>query len=258
MGGLMSVTGWPDDVAGAGPLRVGAPLIDIITGLYAANAITAALLRRGEEGGGAHVDLALLDVQLAVLSHQALSYLATGTNPQRWGNSSPTVSPYDAFPTADGHIIVTAGNDGQFRRFCKALGLLHLGSDPRFASNALRVANRAALIPPLRAVLVADTSAYWLAQLDAAGVPAGRINRMSDVLADPQIRHRRMQRGLPHPTFGRVPTIACPVRLDDEAQVAESAPPGLGKHTREVLQSWLSDTPGAIDELLRLGVAAQT
>jgi crotonobetainyl-CoA:carnitine CoA-transferase CaiB-like acyl-CoA transferase len=258
MGGLMSVTGWPDDAPGAGPLRVGAPLIDIMTGLYAANAISAALLRRAQTGIGAHIDLALLDVQLAVLSHQALSYLATGEDPQRWGNSSPTVSPYDAFPTADGHIIVTAGNDGQFHRFCDALGVPQVAADPRFANNALRLLNRAALMPPLCLALSQDISANWIAKLDAAGVPAGPINRMSQVLADPQIQHRQMQRSLPHPTFGSVPTIACPVRLDDEAQIADSAPPGLGKHTTEVLQSWLSESPSGIDRLLRPSVATQT
>jgi crotonobetainyl-CoA:carnitine CoA-transferase CaiB-like acyl-CoA transferase len=257
MGGLMSVTGWPGDVAGGEPMRTGAPLVDIMTGLYAANAVTAALHRRTTTGDGCHVDMALLDVQLAVLSHQALSYLATGEDPQRHGNSSPTVAPYDAFRTADGHVIVTAGNDGQFRRLCKALDLPDLAADPRFASNAKRVANRDALNGPLRAAFALESSAVWAERLATAGVPAGPINRMSEALADPQVLHRQLQRGLVHAGLGEVPTIACPIRYDDESMTSDSAPPSLGQHTRDVLRSWLMKTQVQVDDLLETGVAAQ-
>jgi crotonobetainyl-CoA:carnitine CoA-transferase CaiB-like acyl-CoA transferase len=258
MGGLMSVTGWPDGAPGGGPMRAGAPLVDIMTGLYACNGIIAALHNRTTTGIGCELDLALLDVQLAALSHQALSYIATGRNPERWGNSSPTVSPYDAFPTADGHIIITAGNDGQFRRLCKALGSPELADDPRFASNAQRVANREALMPALSGRLEQQSSEAWLARFDAAGVPAGPINQMSDVLENPQIRHRGLQTTLPHAAFGQAPTIAGPIRVNDERVLSERAPPVLGEHTRELLETWLSKSPADINELLRRGVAAQS
>lgn len=258
IGGLMSVTGWPDGEPGAGPMRVGAPLVDIMSGLYAANAILAAIHSRAATGEGCEIDLALLDVQLATLSHQALTYLATGSDPERCGNSSATVSPYDAIPTADGHVIVTAGNDGQFRRLCKAIGLPTLSSDPRFASNGLRVANRAALMAALGERFERETSATWIERLDAADVPAGRINRMSEVLDDPQVRHRGLNSELPHPAFGRVPTIGAPLRIDGEPVISTHAPPRLGEHTRELLQSWLAMENNEINDLLARGVAAQT
>jgi crotonobetainyl-CoA:carnitine CoA-transferase CaiB-like acyl-CoA transferase len=258
VGGLMSITGWPDGAPGGGPMRVGAPLVDIMTGLYACNAVIAALHERTVTGVGCVIDLALLDVQLATLSHQALSYLATGENPQRWGNSSPTVAPYDAFATADGHMIITAGNDGQFQRLCQCIGLPALAAEPRFASNAQRVANRAALLPILSERLRQDGTKAWLAILEAAGVAAGPINEMSEVLQDPHVRHRGMQATLPHASLGETPTISAPIRVEDRAVLAERGPPVLGEHTRELLASWLSKTPSQIDQLLREGVAAQT
>ncbi len=239
MGGLMSVTGQPDGEPGAGPQKVGVALTDIMTGLYATIAVQAALAERETSGLGQHIDLALLDVQIACLANQASNYLAGGLVPRRMGNAHPNIVPYQAFPTADGDIILAVGNDGQFAKFCAVAGHPEWSSDARFASNAQRVANRAVLVPLLRQATVMRTSADWIAALEAAGVPCGPINRIDEVFADPQVVARGLHIELPHPLAGTVPLVANPIRLSGSPVAYQRPPPLLGEHTAEVLAQWL-------------------
>jgi len=239
MGGLMSVTGAPDDEVGGGPMKVGVAMTDLMTGLYASSAILAALHERSRTNVGRDIDLALLDVQVAALANQALSYLATGVNPERLGNAVPAIVPYEAFPTADGHMIVAAGNDGQFQRFCAALGLPFLAMDPRFRTNDARVTNRRSLIPMLTEALRERPTHEWLATFEKAGVPVGPINTLSDVFNDEQVVARALKVDLPHSSLGRVPGVACPIRFDGRPLEYRSGPPTLGEHTQAVLFEWL-------------------
>ncbi|MBA4330297.1 MAG: CoA transferase [Polaromonas sp.] len=239
MGGLMSVTGQPDGEPGAGPQKVGVALTDIMTGLYATIAVQAALAERAKSGLGQHIDLALLDVQIACLANQASNYLAGGLVPRRMGNAHPNIVPYQAFPTADGDIILAVGNDGQFAKFCVVAGHPEWSSDERFASNAQRVANRAVLVPLLRQATVMRSSADWITALEAAGVPCGPINRIDEVFADPQVIARGLQISLPHTLAGQVPLVANPIRLSGSPVAYRRPPPLLGEHTQEVLAQWL-------------------
>ncbi len=239
MGGLMSVTGQPDGEPGAGPQKVGVALTDIMTGLYATIAVQAALAERQNSGLGQHIDLALLDVQIACLANQASNYLAGGLVPRRMGNAHPNIVPYQAFPTADGDIILAVGNDGQFAKFCAVAGQPQWSTDPRFASNSQRVANRAVLVPLLRQATVMRTSADWIAALEATGVPCGPINRIDEVFADPQVIARGLKIDLPHPLAGKVPLVANPIRLSGSPVAYQRPPPLLGEHTDEVLAQWL-------------------
>ncbi|RMX06547.1 CoA transferase [Corticibacter populi] len=235
LGGLMSLTGRPDGEDGAGPMKVGVALTDILTGLYASNAVLAALAWREQSGQGQYIDMALLDVQVACLANQALGYLATGQNPPRLGNAHPSIVPYQDFPTADGHMILAIGNDGQFQRFCQEAGQPELASDARFATNAQRVQHRAALIALLRGLTVQRSTAEWIAALEAKAVPCGPINRLSEVFADPQVRARGVQLAMPHPTAGQVPQVASPIRLSATPVENRLPPPLLGQHTDEIL-----------------------
>jgi crotonobetainyl-CoA:carnitine CoA-transferase CaiB-like acyl-CoA transferase len=239
MGGLMSVTGQPDGEPGAGPQKVGVALTDIMTGLYATIAVQAALAERDKSGLGQHIDLALLDVQVACLANQASNYLAGGLVPRRMGNAHPNIVPYQSLPTADGDIILAVGNDSQFAKFCVVAGRPEWSGDERFASNAQRVANRAVLVPLLRQATVMRTSADWIAALEAAGVPCGPVNRIDEVFADPQVIARGLQIKLPHPLAGSVPLVANPIRLSGSPVVYQRPPPLLGQHTDEVLAQWL-------------------
>lgn len=239
MGGLMSVTGQPDGEAGAGPQKVGVALTDIMTGLYATIAVQAALAERARSGLGQHIDLALLDVQIACLANQASNYLAGGLVPRRMGNAHPNIVPYQAFPTADGDIILAVGNDGQFAKFCAVASHPEWSTDPRFSSNAQRVANRAVLVPLLRQATVMRTSADWIDALEAAGVPCGPINHIDQVFADPQVIARGMKIDLPHTLAGSVPLVANPIRLSGSPVAYQRPPPLLGEHTQEVLAQWL-------------------
>jgi crotonobetainyl-CoA:carnitine CoA-transferase CaiB-like acyl-CoA transferase len=247
MGGLMSVTGAPDHEAGGGPMKVGVALTDIMTGLYATSAILAALHERSRTNIGRSIDLALLDVQVASLANQALSYLATGVNPERLGNAVPAIVPYEAFATADGYLIVAAGNDAQFQRLCQALELPSLATDPRFASNDARVTHRCALIPLLANSLRARSTKTWLAILEQAGVPVGPINTLSDVFENEQVIARGLRLDLPHSRLGKVPSVACPIRFDGRALPSPCGPPALGEHTQAVLAEWLGLNRIAID-----------
>tara|TARA_R110002033_G_scaffold87974_2_gene138073 strand:- start:2029 stop:3231 length:1203 start_codon:yes stop_codon:yes gene_type:complete len=241
MGGLMSVTGKAAGEEGAGPVKVGVALTDILTGLYASNAVLAALAERERSGQGQYIDLALLDVQVACLGNQALNYLTTGVPPQRLGNAHPNIVPYQDFPTADGDFILTVGNDGQFRRFCEVAGHPEWASDARFASNAQRVAHRAELIPLIRQATVFRTTAEWIIALERAGVPCGPINDLAQVFADEQIKARGVQITLPHALSGEVALVANPIRLSRTPVEYRTAPPMLGEHSAEVLADWLEN-----------------
>jgi crotonobetainyl-CoA:carnitine CoA-transferase CaiB-like acyl-CoA transferase len=223
-GGLMSVTGYPDE-----PMKVGVALCDVLTGMYATVAVLAALRHAERTGEGQHIDMALLDVQVASLANQAMIYLVTGENPPRLGNAHPNIVPYQSFATADGHVIVAVGNDAQYRRFCEVLGRPDLGTEPRYATNALRVEHRGELVPELAELMRQQPSAVWLDRLVAVGVPCGPINHLDAVFADPQVRARGLRLDLPHATAGRAPGVASP-------PVQERAPPILGQHTDEVLR----------------------
>ena len=236
LGGLMSLTGRPEGEDGAGPVKVGVALTDILTGLYSTTAILAALAHRDQGGEGQHIDMALLDVQVACLANQAMNYLTTGVAPRRLGNAHPNIVPYQDFPTADGDFILTVGNDSQFRKFAEVAGQPHWADDPRFLTNKLRVANRAELIPLIRQATVFKTTAQWVAELERAGVPCGPINDLAQVFADPQVVARGLAVTMPHGLAGSVPQVASPIRLSETPVEYRMAPPTLGEHTSSVLQ----------------------
>ena len=239
MGGLMSITGQPDGEPGGGPVKAGVALTDITTGLYAAIAVLAAVNHRHQTGQGQHIDMALLDVQVATLANQAMNFLTSGTAPGRMGNAHPNIVPYQTFPAADGDIILTIGNDDQFARFCDAAGRPEWASDERYASNAARVANRDTLIPALRQTTVMKTTAEWLRLLEDAGVPGGPVNTIEQVFQDPQVQHRGLRIDLSHPLTQSVPLVGSPLRLSGSPVRYQAAPPLLGEHTAEVLTGLL-------------------
>ena len=254
LGGLMSLTGRPEGDEGAGPVKVGVALTDILTGLYSTVAILAALAHRQHDGGGQHIDMALLDVQVASLANQAMNYLTTGVAPQRLGNAHPNIVPYQDFPTADGDFILTVGNDSQFRKFAEVAGRPEWVDDPRFATNKLRVANRSELVPLIRQATVFKTTAQWVAQLEAVGVPCGPINDLAQVFADPQVQARGLAMQLPHALAGLVPQVASPIRLSKTPVEYRNAPPLLGEHTRQVLEQVLGLKAATVEALRRSGV----
>ncbi|MBD9483475.1 CoA transferase [Pseudomonas sp. PDM14] len=254
LGGLMSLTGKPDDEAGGGPVKVGVALTDILTGLYATVAVLAALAHREKTGEGQHIDMALLDVQVACLANQAMNYLTTGTSPRRLGNAHPNIVPYQDFPTADGDLILTVGNDSQFRKFCEVAGRAEWGSDPRFASNSQRVAHRGELIPLIRQVTVFRTTAEWVVLLEQAGVPCGPVNDLAQVFADPQVVARGLRVDLPHPLAGSTPQVASPLRLSASPVQYRNAPPLLGEHSDAILQRLLGLDVAEIAALRDAGV----
>lgn len=239
LGGLMSVTGRADGEQGAGPVKVGVALTDVLTGLYASNAILAALAERERSGLGQYIDLALLDVQVACLANQALNYLSTGQAPSRLGNAHPNIVPYQDFPTADGDLILTVGNDNQFRKFCVAAGHPEWADDSRFSTNAARVAHRTELVPLIRQVTVFRTTAEWVALLEQAGVPCGPVNDLAAVFADPQVQARGLQLRMPHPQSGHVDLVANPIRFSRTPVTYRRPPPLLDQHADEVLADWL-------------------
>jgi crotonobetainyl-CoA:carnitine CoA-transferase CaiB-like acyl-CoA transferase len=233
MGGLMSLTGEADGA----PQKVGVPIVDLMTGMYATVAILAALARRNETGQGETIDLAMLDVQAAFLANQAMNWIIGNRVPHRAGNRHPNIQPQDVFPAKDGHIVLAVGNDGQFVKLCEAIGRAEWATDPRFIRNADRVRHNAELTPLLAERFRAFTRAELTALLDAAGVPCGPINTVPEVFADPQIVHRQMLRDLPHPLAGTVKQVVSPMRFQDSPLTFESPPPLLGQHTAEVLGS---------------------
>ncbi len=254
MGGLMSVTGRGDDQPGAGPMKVGVALTDIMTGLYASTAILAALQARHSTGEGQHIDLALLDVQVAGLANQGMNYLYSGQLPQRMGNAHPNTVPYQDFPTADGHMILAIGNDGQFAKFCAAAERAEWASDERFATNAARVTHRQALIPMIQAVTRTRNTSAWVSLLENLGVPCGPIHTVDQVYQDPQVRARDMTFEMQHPTAGPIPLVASPIRMSETPVAYRHAPPMLGQHTREVLSEVLGMTEDNLNDLKQQGV----
>ncbi|MCW5623859.1 MAG: CoA transferase, partial [Burkholderiales bacterium] len=253
MGGLMSITGHADGEAGAGPVKVGVAMTDIMTGMYAATSILAALEARNVTGIGQHIDLALLDVQVACLANQAMNHLY-GKPPQRMGNAHPNTVPYQDFPTADGHMILTIGNDRQFAAFCRAAGCEAWIDDPRFATNTARVENRTTLVAALRAVTVRRGTRDWIALLEQAGVPCGPINTIADVFDDPHVQARGTRIEMQHPVAGAIPLVASPIRLSETPVQYRSAPPQLGQHTHDVLANALGLSNEAIEALRGRGV----
>ena len=254
LGGLMSLTGRSDEEEGAGPMKVGVALTDILTGLYASVGVLAALNHREQTGIGQHVDLALLDVQVACLANQAMNYLTTGVPPKRLGNAHPNIVPYQDFPTADGDIILAVGNDSQFRKFCEVAGCTELADDVRFASNKARVANREVLVPMLRQTTVFKTTGEWISLLEQAGVPCGPINNLAQVFEDAQVKARGLRLDLPHALGCLAPQVASPIRLSQTPVEYRNAPPLLGQHTEQVLQSLLGMSLERIGELRSAGV----
>ena len=248
--GLMSVTGQPDGEPGAGPVKAGVAVSDILTGLYATVGILAALASRQRTGVGQHIDISLLDVQVACMANQAASYLASGKIPKRLGNGHPTVVPYEDFPTADASMILAIGNDAQFRKFCEVSGRAELATDARFATNAARVEHRTDLIPLMRRITVERTCAEWQTLLSPAGVPCGPINDLAAVFADPHVITRKMRLKLPHQS-GQVDSVANPIRLSETPIQYRYGPPVLGEHTDEVLRERLKLSEPEIAELRR-------
>jgi crotonobetainyl-CoA:carnitine CoA-transferase CaiB-like acyl-CoA transferase len=239
MSGLMSVTGEPDTVAGGGPMRVGVPVIDIFTGMYASIAICAALARRSESGKGQQLDIALFDSSLALLANQGMTYLATGESPGRIGNAHPSIVPYQVFRTSDGALILACGNDNLFAKYCKVAGRSELATDPRFAKNAERVKNRETLVAILAGLMANRSTAQWVRSLEQVGVPCGPINTIEQALAEPQAAARGMKIRLRHPLAGEVPLIASPMKFSATPVRHEAAPPVLGQHTDEILEGLL-------------------
>ncbi len=244
MSGMMSITGNPADTPGGGPLRVGVALTDLFTGVYACSAILAAIEVRHRTGQGQYIDMALLDVGMAILANQAAGFLNTGKVPQRQGNSHPSLVPYQSLGTLDGAMLLAVGNDGQFARFCDAAGHPQWAQDPRFATNTLRVANREALIPQIEAVTRTQTTAQWVALLEHKAVPCGPINDVGQAFADAQVQARGLKVNQPvalaasaHAAIESIASVASPLRLVDTPPVLRNAPPALGEHTDAVLES---------------------
>jgi len=237
MGGMMSVTGEPDEAPGGGPQRAGVPVADIITGMYASIAICAAIANRAETGKGQHLDLALLDSQIALLSYQNTNYFATGKPPKRIGNLHPNIVPYQPFKTSDGSVILACGNDNLFRKFCEVAGCVQLTEDPRFATNGKRVENRVEVTRLLQGIFSTRTTRDWVEALEAAGVPNGPINDLAQVFEEPQVKARNIRIELDHPVAGKMPLVASPMRFSATPIEHKTAPPTLGQHTDEVLRA---------------------
>ncbi|MCW7541051.1 CoA transferase [Aquabacterium sp. A7-Y] len=252
--GMMSITGHPDAAPGGGPMRVGVAVTDLFTGVYAATAILAAVEARHSSGRGQHIDMALLDVGMAMLANQASAWLNTGSVPQRQGNSHPSIVPYQDFPTRDGSMLLAVGNDGQFARFCAAAGVPQWSADPRYATNTQRVAHREELVANIAEITRTRSTAEWVALLEDRAVPCGPINDIAQAFADPQVRARGLQAELPHPRFGRVAGVASPLRLSETPPQLRRAPPDLGQDTEEVLSSLLGCDAARIAELRSKGV----
>ena len=249
MGGMMSVTGEPDGAPGGGPQRAGVPIADIITGMYASIAICAALASRAETGQGQHLDLALLDSQIALLAYQNTNYFSTGKPPRRIGNLHPNIVPYQPFRSSDGEVIVACGNDNLFRKFCDAAGRPELAKDPRFVTNGKRVENRAEMTRLIQEFFGKRTTSEWLALLESAGVPNGPINNIAQVFEEPQVMARGVKIELDHAAAGKLPLVASPMRFSETPLDYRLAPPLLGQHTDEVLRGLLGKSDAEIEKL---------
>jgi crotonobetainyl-CoA:carnitine CoA-transferase CaiB-like acyl-CoA transferase len=239
LGGLMSVTGEADDRPGGGPQKAGVAVVDLFTGMYATQAILAALFHRERTGQGQYIDVALLDVQVATMANMNANFLVSGKPPKRWGNAHPNLVPYQTFKAADQWIIIAVGNDEQFRRLCEAGGQAHLAEDPRFIRMPDRIRNREVLIPMLADMVAPHTGQHWIDTLEKAGVPCGPINDLAQVFDNPQVQARDMRIAIEREDAGPVPLVRNPVRFSQTPTVARRAPPRLGEHTEEVLREVL-------------------
>ena len=260
MSGMMSITGNPDGTPGGGPLRVGVALTDLFTGVYACSAILAAIEVRHRTGQGQFIDMALLDVGMAILANQAAGFLNTGKVPQRQGNSHPSLVPYQSVATLDGAMLLAIGNDGQFARFCDAAGQPQWAQDPRYATNSLRVANRDTLIPQIEAITATQTTAQWVALLENKAVPCGPINALNEAFADEQVIARGLKVNQPvapvnnqYQAIQSIASVASPLRMSDTPPVLHRPPPALGEHTDAVLADLGLDAK-AITRLREQGV----
>ena len=254
IGGLMSITGERDDLPGGGPQKVGVAVSDLMTGMYATVSVLAAVAEREKSGLGQHIDMALLDTQVAMTANMSMNFLASGKPPGRAGNAHPNIVPYQTFATADGHIILAVGNDNQFTKLCAVASRPELATDARFATNPARVKHRDVLIPLLEQAFATKPMAFWSEQLEAVGVPCGPINNLQQVYDDPQVRSRGMRIELPHPTAGSVPLVGSPIKLSRTPVEYRSAPPTLGEHTEEVLMALLGYSAERVAALKAGGV----
>jgi len=254
MGGLMSITGEAEGTEGAGPQKVGVAMADIVTGLYCASAIQAALIHRDRSGEGQYIDMALLDCQVAVLANQAMMYLAAGEVPNRMGNAHPNIVPYQVFATRDAHLILAVGNDGQFKRLCDLLGRPELAEDERFATNRARVAHRSEIINILAKIIRQKSTDEWVPLIESQGIPCGRINRIDQALDEAQVKHRNMRTQVVHQGLGEIDILASPIRMSETPTRVDRAPPMLGEHTEEVLEKLLEYSAGDISALRRSGI----
>ena len=245
-GGLMSLTGAADGE----PMKVGVAVVDVMTGLYSANAILAALLAKTHTGKGQHIDIALLDVQVATLANQGMNYLATGQNPERFGNGHPNIVPYQTFATQDGSLILAVGNDLQFKKFCQAAQCHELASNTLFKTNQQRVENRAALIPILASIIAKHSTDYWVATLEAIAVPCGPVNTLAQVFNHPQVQHRNMVRQLPDENGELINTIASPINLSETPLQYKHAAPNIGQHSEQILTQFLQYNEEQVATLL--------
>lgn len=254
IGGLMSVTGEPDGAPGAGPQKVGVAATDLMTGMYAATAILAALRHAERTGRGQQIDLALLDTQVAWLANQASNYLVGGLVPDRQGTAHPNIVPYQVMPAADGYFMLAVGNDAQFARFCEVIGEAQLAVDPRYATNRARVAHRAELVPHLQQRLRTRPAAEWLAALEAAVVPANPVNRIDQVFDDPQVQARGLRIDVPHAAGGTVAMVRNPLKFSATPLQYTQAAPLLGQHTTQVLGEVLAMGEAQLQRLRGQGV----
>ena len=253
MGGFMSITGEKDGEPGAGPQKAGIPIIDIMTGMYASIAVCAALTHRAETGIGQHLDLALLDTQVAILANQGANFLATGVAPGRLGNAHPNIVPYQPFKTSDGDVIVACGNDNLFGKLCEVMNRSDLPKDARFASNAKRVENRNVLVPILQAEFMQRNTHDWAEALEAAGVANGPINNLAQVFEEPQVKARELRMELDAP-YGKVSSIRSPMRFSETPLEFKHPAPVLGQHSDDVLKGMLKMSDADIAKLREGGI----
>ena len=254
MGGLMSITGERDGQPGAGPQKVGIAITDVLTGMYASVGILAALTHRERTGEGQYIDCALLDTIIAFNANQIVSYFCSGRIPIRYGNAHAQVVPYEVFPTADGHIILAIGNDGQFQRFCEIAGCQELAEEARFKTNSQRIVHRAELIPLIAEVMRTRSKQEWIVALEEATVPCGPINNMKEVFEDPQVKHRELRVDIPHASGGTAPVVASPMRLSKTPVEYRFAPPLLGEHNDEIYRGLLGKSEAEIAKLKSAGI----
>ncbi|MGB1262146.1 MAG: CaiB/BaiF CoA transferase family protein [Cognaticolwellia sp.] len=249
-GGLMSVTGQADGE----PMKVGVAVVDVMTGLYSANAILGALLAKAHTGKGQHIDIALLDVQVATLANQGMNYLATGENPTRLGNGHPNIVPYQTFATNDGSLILAIGNDAQFEKFCRAARCEALSSNVLFQTNQQRVMNRAELIPMLAKIIAKQCTDYWVTTLEAIAVPCGPVNTLEQVFNHPQIQHRNMVKQLPDKDGTMINTVASPINLSDTPLQYKHAAPNIGQDSEQILRQLLAYDDDKINQLMQAAI----